>query len=59
MILTAIYQMLYTGEEWNPSDLYKIDMPETLREKQKVKAIDQAKKLLLREGIINETQLVS
>ena len=28
MILTAIYQMLSTGETWNPSDLYKIDIPE-------------------------------
>lgn len=59
MILTAIYQMLSTGEEWNPSDLYKIDMPETLRIKQKVKAINQAKKLLLREGVITESQLIS
>ena len=25
MILTAIYQMLSTGEAWNPSDLYKIE----------------------------------
>ena len=46
MILTAIYQMLSTGEQWNPSDLYKIDMPVTLVEKQKAKAIKQAKKLL-------------
>ena len=46
MILTAIYQMLSTGEQWNPSDLYKIDMPEALVEKQKTKAIKQAKKLL-------------
>lgn len=30
MILTAIYQMLSTGETWNPSDLYKIDMPQAL-----------------------------
>ena len=59
MILTAIYQMLSTGEAWNPSDLYKIDMPEPLREKQKEKAIKQAKKLLIREGIISESQLVS
>ena len=59
MILTAIYQMLSTGEIWNPSDLYKIDMPQALAEKQKVKAIKQAKKLLLREGIISESQLVS
>ncbi len=41
------------------SDLYKIDMPQALAEKQKVKTIKQAKKLLLREGIISESQLVS
>ncbi|MFW5676495.1 MAG: hypothetical protein ACOCNL_09485 [Acetivibrio ethanolgignens] len=41
MILTAIYQMLSTGEIWNPSDLYKIDMPAPLIEKQKAKAIKQ------------------
>ncbi|MEG0836073.1 MAG: IS110 family transposase, partial [Christensenellaceae bacterium] len=51
MILTAIFQMLSTGEEWNPSDLYKIDMPEALVEKQKAKAIKQAMKLLEREGL--------
>ena len=39
MILTAIYQMLSTGEEWNPSNLYKIDKPEPLKEKQKEKAM--------------------
>ena len=51
-ILTAIYQMLSTGEEWNPSNLYKIDMPVALVEKQKAKAIRQAKKLLQREGTL-------
>lgn len=51
MILTAIYQMLSTGEAWKPSDLYKIDMPEALLEKQKTKAIKQAMKLLQREGL--------
>lgn len=35
MILTAIYQMLYTDEAWNPTNLFKIDMPEFLKEKQK------------------------
>lgn len=50
MILTAVYQMLSTGETWNPSDLYKIDMPESLKEKQKEKAIKQAWKLLESEG---------
>ena len=52
MILTAIYQMLSTGELWNPSDLYKIDMPVALVEKQKAKAIKQAKKLLQQEGLL-------
>ena len=52
MILTAIYQMLSTGEQWNPSDLYKIDMPVALVEKQKAKAIKQARKLLQREGLL-------
>ena len=52
MILTSIYQMLSTGEAWNPSDLYKIDMPQALVDKQKAKAIKQAKKLLQQEGII-------
>ena len=59
MILTAIYQMLSTGEAWNPTDLYKVDMPEPLKEKQKEKAIRQAKKLLISEGIISESQLAS
>lgn len=59
MILTAIYQILCTDEVWNPTDLYKIDMPEPLKEKQKEQAIKQAKKLLTREGIISESQLAS
>ena len=59
MILTVVYQMLSTGETWNPTDLFKIDMPESLKEKQKEKAIAQAKKLLISEGIISESQLAS
>ena len=59
MILTAAYQMLSTGEVWNPTDLYKIDMPEPLKEKQKEKAIKQPKKLLIAEGIIEESLLAS
>ena len=57
MILTAAYQMLSTGEVWNPIDLYKIDMPAPLKEKQKEKAIKQAKKLLIAEGIFTAKQL--
>ena len=44
--------MLSTGEVWNPSDLYKIDMPQALVDKQKTKAIKQAKKLLQKEGLL-------
>lgn len=58
MILTAIYHMFVTGEEWNPSDLYKIDMPQAMQEKQKDKAIKQAKKLLISEGIIKDTDII-
>ena len=54
MLLTAIYHMLSTGEAWNPTDLYKIDMPEPLKNKQKEKAVKQAMKLLIAEGIIKE-----
>ncbi|WP_029201683.1 IS110 family transposase [Oribacterium sp. NK2B42] len=59
MILTAAYHMLSTGEVWNPTDLYKIDMPGTLKEKQKEKAIKQAMKLLIAEGIIKESNIAS
>lgn len=59
MILTAVYHMLSTGEAWNPTDLYKIDMPEPLKNKQKEKAVKQAMKLLIAEGLIKESQLAS
>lgn len=39
IIPTAVFQMLSTGEVWNPSDLYKIGMPQALVEKQKAKTI--------------------
>lgn len=55
MILTAVYNMFVTGEEWNPSDLYKIDMPQEMLEKQKEKAIKQALKLLISNGVIKDT----
>ncbi len=52
MILTAIYHMLTTGEVFNPCDLLQVDMPEEMREKQKQKALNQAVKLLVTNGII-------
>jgi transposase len=57
MILTAVYNMFKTGEMWNPSDLYKIDMPEQLQEKQTQKAVKQAIKLLVSQGVISETDV--
>jgi hypothetical protein len=53
MILTAAYNMLKTGEVWNPCDLFKVDMPIALQEKQKKKAIQNAFKLLVSEGLID------
>lgn len=57
MILTAIYHMLQTGEVFNPCDLYKIDMPEKMLEKQKEKAVKQATQLLLSLGIIQNSDI--
>lgn len=42
MILIAIFQMLSTGEIWNPTDLCKVDMPDDLKQKQVQKQINQA-----------------
>lgn len=52
MILTAIFNMLLTGEAFNPCDLYQADMPQELRAKQKEKAVKQAIKLLISQGIV-------
>ena len=57
MILTAVYSMISAGEEWNPCDLYKIDMPQNLKDSHKEKAIRQAKQLLLSEGITDLLQM--
>jgi len=54
MILTAIYNMLITGEIFNPCDLYKLDIPQEMMEKQKNKAIQQAIKLLKSQGVLKD-----
>lgn len=59
MILTAINHMLSMGDTWNPTDLYKIDIPELLKSRQKERVIKQAMKLLIVEGLIKELQLAS
>jgi len=53
MILTAVFNMLTTGEVWNPVDLNQIDMPPELREKEVQKSLQRAAKLLLSHGIIS------
>lgn len=50
MILTAIYHMLSTGEQFNPCDLYQTDMPQELKDKQMEKAIKSAYRLLISQG---------
>ena len=51
MILTAIYSMLFTGEVWNPVDLFKVNMPEHMKEKQLQKAINHAIRFLETQGL--------
>jgi len=59
MILTAIYHMFTTGEEFNPCDLYKIDMPQELKDKQKEKAVKEAVKFLIAQGLIKPSDIIS
>ena len=51
MILTAVFQMMTSGEVWNPSNLFKVDMPESLKEMQLSKAIKRATKFLQKQGL--------
>jgi len=53
MMLTAVYHMLQTGEVFNPCDLFQVDIPIELRNKQKEKALRQAAKLLITQGVIS------
>ena len=53
MILTAVFCMFKSGEVWNPSDLFKVDLPPALLEKQKAKAINNAFKFLVSQGLLD------
>jgi len=53
MILTAAFHMLSTGEVFNPCDLNKIDMPPELRDARRQKAIREAKRFLLSQGVVD------
>jgi len=57
MILTAVYEMLRTGEVFNPCDLFKVDMPQELRQQQKDKAIRQAARFLVSQGVVAQENL--
>ena len=57
MILTAIYNMFINGEEFNPCDLYKIDMPQEIQDKQKEKTIKQAINFLITQGLIEASDI--
>lgn len=46
-----MHSMFCTGEVWNPVDLYKVDMPEHLKEQQLAKAIKQATRFLEKQGL--------
>jgi len=51
MTLTAVFQMMTTGEVWNLSDLFKEDMPDSLKERQLSKAVKQATKLFEKQDL--------
>jgi len=57
MILSAVYSMMSTGETWNPCDLYKTDITQDLQDAHKEKAIRQAKRFLLSQGIVDLLQV--
>lgn len=49
--------MFTSGEVFNPCDLYKIDMPHEMQDKQKEKAIKQALKPLISQGLIEAADI--
>lgn len=52
MVLTAAFVMLSNLEEWNPVDLYKIDVPEHPKEKLLAKAVRPAVHFFETQGLI-------
>ena len=43
--------MLSTGEVWNPVDLFRVDMPEHIKEQHRAKAVKQAIRFLKAQGL--------
>jgi hypothetical protein len=54
MNLTALFHMLETCEVWNPTDLNRIDMPPELQEKETLKSLRRAAKLLAAHGLVDQ-----
>jgi transposase len=52
MILTAAFQMLTTGEIFNPCDLHQVDIPQQVRDKQLQTSLKRAVKLLVAQGLL-------
>ena len=44
--------MLSTGEVFNPSYLFKLDMPDELKKKQTISSVKEAVKLLVSLGLV-------
>ena len=57
MIFTAKYPMFINCEEFNPCELYKIDMPLEIQDKQKETAVNQALSFLIAQGIIKTSDI--
>ena len=57
MMLAAVYHMMASGEAFNPCDLYKIDMPQDLRDANREKAIRRAKQFLISQGVVDLQQV--
>ena len=49
--------MFINGEEFNPSDLYRIDMLQEIQDKQKEQAIKQAVNFLVAQGLIKASDI--
>lgn len=58
MILTAAFQMMTTGEVWNPADLQQVDVPQEVRDKQLQISLKRAVKLLVSQGLLEPDSVV-
>ncbi len=50
--------MFTNNEEFNPCDMYRIDMPQEVKDKQREKAVKQAVNFLVAQGIIKYSNIL-